>query len=266
MIDAHVHLWQLGRHDCTWPTPADGPLFRDWRLDDLLPEVEAAGVDQVMLVQSQESSADTAWLLDVATVEPRVAGVVGWADLADRAGMAALPSSPALRGLRPMVQNKAADWYDRPELASGLTAMADRGLVLDALVRPAHLPSLTRLAARRPDLSIVIDHAAKPAGQAGLAAWVAAIAPLVLHPAVWVKVSGLLTELPVEAVPGAIEALLALFGAERLIWGSDWPVVTASSTYRQWLDLARGAVPVADRSALFGGNAARCYRLEPADA
>ncbi len=265
MIDAHVHLWRLGAHGCAWPTPAEGALFRDFAPGDLLAVLDAAGVARALLVQSQESAADTAWLLDVAA-GPRIAGVVGWADLRDGQAVAALARTPALKGLRPMVQDRAADWYDRADRADGLAAMADHGLALDALVRPRHLPALDRLAARLPALRIVVDHAAKPEGAAGLDAWEEAIAPLADRPGVWVKLSGLLAELPAAAVPRAAERLLALFGAGRLIWGSDWPVLTAHGGYREWLDLARALVPAADHAAVFGGNAARCYRLERGDA
>ena len=79
MIDAHVHLWSLGRNGCTWPTPDLAPIYRDFTLDDLSQVASAAGVDRVILVQSQEDVADTAWLLSIAD-HPLIAGVVGWID------------------------------------------------------------------------------------------------------------------------------------------------------------------------------------------
>jgi len=265
VIDAHVHLWQIGRRECVWPTPADGVLHRDYMLAELLATLDGAAIDRAVLIQSQESPLDTAWLLEIAASTKRIAGVVGWANLRDGAAVSDLAEHGALRGLRPMVQDRAPDWYDDRALDAGLAAMIDARLVLDALVRPVHLPALGRLAARHPDLVIVIDHAAKPRDDdVGLAAWRAAIAPLARHANVHVKLSGLLTELPYEAVGPAVAALFDLFGADRLLWGSDWPVVTAVSGTREWRDLAAALIPQDDHAAVFGGNAARVYRIAEA--
>lgn len=266
MIDAHVHLWQLGAHDCAWPTPADGVLHRDFTLDALVATLDDAGIDRAILVQSQESARDTAWLIETGGGTRRIAGVVGWADLGDRDAVAALSRHPLIKGLRPMVQDRAADWYDDPARDAGFAAMAARGLVLDALVRPAHLPALDRLAARHPDLVIVIDHAAKPEDRPdGLRDWRSAIAPLADRRNVHVKLSGLLTEMPREAAAPVVGALFELFGAGRLLWGSDWPVVTASSGYRDWFDLAQALTPEGDRQTVFGGNAAAVYGIAETD-
>ena len=262
MIDAHVHLWRIGRSECVWPTPADGVLHRDYMLAELLATLDEAAIDRAVLVQSQESPLDTAWLLEIAASTGRIAGVVGWADLSDSDAVSDLAAHGALRGLRPMVQDRAADWYDDPAFDAGFAAMIDKRLVLDALVRPTHLAALDRLAVRHPGLVIVIDHAAKPRGDdVGLAGWRAAIAPLGRHPNVHVKLSGLLTELPGEAVGPAVAALLDVFGADRLLWGSDWPVVTAVSGLREWRDLVSALIPQGEHHAVFGGNAAGVYRI-----
>lgn len=262
MIDAHVHLWQLGANDCIWPTAADGMLYRDARLDELIATMDDAGVDRAVLVQSQESPRDTAWLLDVAAATDRIAGVIGWADLRDRDAVLGCAHNARIKGLRPMVQGRAADWFDAPAIGAGVAAMIEHRLVLDALIRPIHLPALSRLADRHPDLVIVIDHAAKPeAGPDGFDRWQAAIAPLARHTNVHVKLSGLLTELSPDVVAPTVQALLALFGAGRLLWGSDWPVLTAVAGYREWRDLAEALIPHADRAAVFGGNAQRLYGL-----
>ena len=153
MIDAHVHLWRIGEHGCTWPPPDLDAIHRDVGLPELHALAAANGIDGVVLVQSQDNAADTNWLLSLAD-DPLVLGIVGWSDL-----RGTLPSHPILKGLRPMVQDRPADWYDDPAIDAGLATMADRGLVLDALIRPRHLAALHRLAARHPALSIVIDHA-----------------------------------------------------------------------------------------------------------
>lgn len=264
MIDAHVHVWRLGRNGCTWP-PADlAPIHRDFALDDLQPIAAAAGVDGVLLVQSQEDVADTQWLLELAAANPLVRGVIGWADL--RSGPPPLPLGGPLKGLRIMAQDRPADHLGDPALGGALCALADASLVIDLLVRPQHLAAADTLAGAHPSLSIVIDHCAKPVlTEDGMADWRERLAPLASRPNVWCKLSGLLTEREPghsdEPVRTCIAAALALFGAERLIWGSDWPVLTLADDYPGWLALARAEIPARDHAAVFGGNAARCYGL-----
>ena len=270
MIDAHQHIWAFGRHGCTWPTAAEEPIFRDYSLDDFRREALPHGVTATVLVQSQEDDRDTGWLLDVAAGDDTVAGVVGWADLTAPSApqrVAELALRPKLVGLRPMVQDRASDWYDDPALQPAFRAMADNGLALDALVRVRHLPSLERLPERNPKLPIVIDHAAKPAIDRanGFAEWREAIAPLAERPKVACKLSGLLTECgtaPPQAIEPYVDAILGLFGPERVMWGSDWPVLELVSNYGDWLAMARRMVPEGAHEAVFGGTAARLYGLK----
>jgi L-fuconolactonase len=256
----------LGQNGCTWPTPELAPIYRDFTLDDLR-EVTQVGVDQVILIQSQEDDSDTSWILSLAR-DPLVAGVVGWIDLTKSDAPAAigrLASNPRLRGLRPMVQDREADWYDAAELDPSFSAMTALQLVLDALVRPHHLPSLLRLALRHPDLSIVIDHAAKPVIP-DLDSWSEKIDLLARLPNVSCKLSGLLTELPsgasADAVVPIFDRLWNAFGAERLIWGSDWPVLKLAGDYASWLDQCRRLVPPLHHEAVFDANARRIYGIQ----
>jgi L-fuconolactonase len=272
MIDAHQHVWQLGRNGCAWPTKAEEPIFRDYGLADFRAEAARCGVARTVLVQSQEDARDTDWLLDLAEADDTVAGVVGWADLGApdaAARIAALAAKPKLKALRPMVQDKLADWYDDPVLETAFAAMVEHGLRLDALVRVPHLAALDRLAERFPQLAIVIDHAAKPHIDAedGYAEWHAAIAPLAARPNVFCKLSGLLTECgsaPAEAIGPYVGAILELFGPERTMWGSDWPVLELAAGYCEWLSMAQACVPRAARQHVFEGTAARFYGLEAA--
>jgi len=272
MIDAHQHVWQLGRNGHAWPTEADGPIYRDYDLADFRAEALPHGVTRTVLVQSQPDTRDTEWLLGLAEADKLVAGVVGWADLEAPeapARIAALAARPKLKALRPMVQDLAADWYDDPALEPAFAAMVEHGLRLDALVRVPHLASLDRLAARFPQLAIVIDHAAKPRidAEEGFAQWHAAIAPLAARPNVFCKLSGLLTECgraPPEAIERYAAAILELFGPERTLWGSDWPVLELAGRYGEWLSVAQACVPATAHEEVFGRTAARFYGLEDA--
>ncbi len=266
LIDAHCHVWRIGWNDHEWPTPDLSVIHRDFGLDDLR---AAGGPDGVVLVQSQPSERDTAWLLELAAADPLALGVVGWTDLAAPdapAKIAALAKDPKLKGLRPMLQDLASDWILDPALEPAIAAMVEAGLAFDALVRPRHLPSLLVFARRWPDLRVVIDHGGKPAiGEGWLAPWRGDIAALAAEPGVHCKLSGLLTEAR-EAAAAAVVApyaahLVDVFGPERLMWGSDWPVLNLAGDYASWREMCEAWAPPAGRAALFGETARRFYRL-----
>lgn len=274
-IDAHLHLWQVARGDYGWLT-ADLPIYRDYGLDDA--RQVTGGVDGVILVQAAPSEAETRYLLDIAhRSDGFVRGVIGWTDLAAPdapARILTLSHDRLLRGLRPMLQDIGdPDWILRPDVARGLDAMAAAGLSLDLLIRPIHLPRCITLAGQHPGLAMVIDHGGKPDIASGdLSRWSAMMAHVAAQTDIACKFSGLLTELG----PGGIssdaapymQVLIDHFGAGRLMWGSDWPVLNLASTYQDWFVLAaefvRAAMPSAE-AAIFGGNAERFYRLSSVD-
>lgn len=266
LIDAHCHVWRIGRNDHEWPGADLPAIHRDFGLDDLR---AAGGPEGVVLVQSQPSERDTAWLLELATADPLVLGVVGWTDLAAPgapAKIAALARDPKLKGLRPMLQDLASDWILDPALAPAIAAMVEAGLAFDALVRPRHLPSLLAFVRRWPELRVVIDHGGKPAiGEGRLDPWRDDIAALAAEPGVHCKLSGLLTEAgdtPAATTVAPYAAhLLETFGPERLMWGSDWPVLNLAGDYASWRRMCEAWVPPAGRAALFGETARRFYRL-----
>jgi len=269
LIDAHVHIWQLTRGDYAWLTP-DLPFYRDVTLADYAAATTARAIDAIILVQAAPTVAETAWLLDRAAADPRVAGVVGWIDVADPTAAATLPGLAAcgLVGIRPMLQDIApVDWVMAPEFAPVFDALAATDLVFDALIWPVHLPVIAELAARHPDLAIVIDHLGKP-GIAGRSwqPWADDLAALARFANVAVKLSGLWTEARSKDGPSAlapyIAHALATFGGERLIWGSDWPVLTPHVTTDGWYDLCNDLLPEATHYGVFGENARRIYRLE----
>ena len=269
MIDAHVHIWRLGRNGCAWPTPDLAPIHCDFGLTDVAATIAGTGVERVVLVQSQESEDDTAWLLAEAAASPLVAGVVGWIDSAaidPAARVARLQRQGPLVGLRVMAQDRPAEWLADSALHGQFRALADTGLSLDLLVRPQHLAGCVALADAFLGLRMIIDHIAKPLiANDGYAAWREGMAPAAERANLMCKLSGLIT----EAAPGAametlapyVEAALDLFGPERLIWGSDWPVIKLNGDYSDWLGLARAIIPEQHHAAVFGGNARAFYRL-----
>ncbi|HEY3047469.1 MAG TPA: amidohydrolase family protein [Polaromonas sp.] len=274
-IDAHFHCWQLARGDYGWLTPALVPIYRDVTVNDWRVESAPLGVTGGVLVQAAPTEAETHFLLAQADAHPQVLGVVGWVDLlaADApARIEALARHPKLKGLRPMLQDiDDPAWILQPLLAPALQAMADAGLVLDALVKSAHLSHILTLAGRYPDLRLVIDHAAKPAIAAGeWQPWADGMARLAAETGAMCKLSGLLTEAGPAPAPGAVrrwaEHVLACFGAARVVWGSDWPVLELAGSYALWWGETQqllAGFTAQERAAVLGGNAGRLYRLSP---
>lgn len=272
VIDAHQHFWMLSTEGHVWPTPDDPSIYHDYLPADLSAAAQGTALAASVLVQSQPTDADTDWMLRLADHTPSIAAVVGWVDLTldtAPARIAELARHPRLRSLRPMLQSiEDTDWLLRPAVAAAIAAMRDHGLRLDALVQPRHLAMLARFADRWPDLPIVIDHAAKPCVARGeIDPWRSEIAALAAR-GLWCKLSGLRTEQapgqPKAALRPYVDHLVACFG-DRLMWGSDWPVLLLSGdSYHQWLAdaLALAAPDRAARDRLFGGAAAHFYDLE----
>ena len=276
-IDAHQHYWSLAYRDYGWlqPTPELRPIYRDFGPADLHPHLDAAGIDATVLVQAAPSEAETWRLLQLAAAPgSRVAGVVGWCDLLDPDApqrIARLAAQPLLKGLRPMLQDlDDPRWILQDALQPALQAMVRHGLVFDALVKgAAQLDALCEFAAEHGALRIVLDHGAKPPLASGdLADWRAGISRLARAPNVHCKLSGLVTEAGagwrVAGLRDGVEHLLAEFGAPRLLWGSDWPVLNLAADYHAWWRASGellGSLNAAQREQVFGRNAVQCYGL-----
>ncbi|MDF2811558.1 MAG: Amidohydrolase 2 [Microvirga sp.] len=269
-IDAHQHFWRISDRVGQWPPTDLTLIYRDFGPDDLEPLLAAAGFDGTVLVQTMEREADTAYMLGLADRQSFIKAVVGWTDLKapDAAdAVARLAVHPRLKGLRPMLQDVPDDdWIVDPALAPAIETMVDHELAFDALVLPRHLRPLLDFAVRYTALRIVVDHGAKPAIADGhISAWRADMAALAERPNVWCKLSGLLTEAGgrgLAAVRPYAETLLDLFGPERLIFGSDWPVLRLAGDYGDWVAFCREIVPAEHYDAVFGGNATSFYRLD----
>lgn len=272
LIDAHQHYWQLGEHDQSWPTPELAPIYRDFlpvQWEEVARPLQFSGS---VLVQSQPSAQDTEWLLRLASATPFIKAVVGWTDLKAPdapSRIAALAANEKLRGLRPMLQSLPDEWISDPALDGAIIAMIDNDLRFDALVYARHLPRLGSFAQRWPKLGIVIDHGAKPAiADGGFDAWHDEIARIAELPNVQCKLSGLFTEMaPVQdrdALRPYIEQMCASFGPERLMWGSDWPVILLAGQFDEWFAIARdfSSFDEVGLTQLFGATAARFYQIE----
>jgi L-fuconolactonase len=275
-IDAHHHVWRLARGDYGWlqPTEALAPICRDFDLEELRPLLAAEKIGASVLVQAAPTKAETRFLLDIARKsEGLVQGVVGWTDLAARdavESLAALTGKGLLKGVRPMLQDLAdPDWIARADVGRALAALPQLGLRLDALVRPRNLPALMRTLERHPDLAVVVDHCAKPdVAGAGWQPWADDLRRIARDTSAYCKLSGLVTEAGAkwtkDSLRPYVDHVLECFGAERLMWGSDWPVLSLAADYSTWSKTADALIAEASRheqDAIRGGNARRFYGL-----
>jgi L-fuconolactonase len=280
MIDAHFHSWQLSRGDYGWLTPELGSICRDVAVADWQKLAEPLGVTGGILVQAAPTVAETMHLLALAEANPTVLGVVGWVEFTSVDAVSQiekLAKQPKLKGLRPMLHDLAdAAWVLQPAVHPALAVMEKLGLVFDALIRPSHLPHILTIAQRYSNLSIVIDHCAKPEFAHGVDAawqpWADGMAALAALPNVSCKLSGLLNEAGISPQPSLckpwIEFILQVFGSERTIWASDWPVLELAGNkencYQTWFEYCQsitGHLPAAQQDNIFHSNAKRIYQL-----
>ncbi|WP_037898702.1 amidohydrolase family protein [Streptomyces sp. NRRL S-350] len=277
-VDAHHHVWELGRRPQTWlDTPETAAIRRDFGPADLAPHTRAAGIERTVLVQVLPDLAETREFLALAAAEPSVAGVVGWADLtspgiADTlAELRQGPGGDRLVGIRHLVQGEADPaWLTRADVRRALRAVGDAGLCYDLLVVPHQLPAAIEAVRGLPGLQFVLDHLAKPPVASGeLEPWAGRLRELAREPNVSCKLSGLVTEAPrdgwtVAGLRPYTETALDAFGPDRVMFGSDWPVCLLAATYEQVVDAAEeltSGLAAHERARVFGGTAARVYGL-----
>jgi L-fuconolactonase len=274
VIDSHQHFWTTSRSDYGWLAPDDPVLYRDFGPQDLTPLIAPKGIEQTVLVQAAPTVEETLYLLDIAQGTKWVAAVVGWVGL-DEPGLEQvldeLAAQPAFRGVRPMIQDIADDaWMLGERVSTGLRALQARGLSFDALVHPRHLSRLLVLLERHPDLRVVIDHAAKPEIRTrSFDEWAAGIARIAAETRASCKLSGLVTEAgpswQSDDLRPYVAHLVECFGAERLMWGSDWPVVELAGGFDRWWETTEALLAGLsdnERASILGGTAARFYRID----
>ncbi|MEU2867032.1 amidohydrolase family protein [Streptomyces mirabilis] len=282
LIDAHHHLWDLGRRPQPWlDDPALATIRRTFTPDDLRTTatqlIAGRRLHSTVAVQCAPDVPETEDLLALAEREPLISAVVGWADLTSPGigdlldGLLAGPGGTHLRSLRHLVQGETdPGWLQRPDVERGLAAVRDRGLCYDVLVRSHQLDQAIRLAERFPDLPQVLDHAGKPPIAHGeLADWENQLCLLAAHPHVVCKVSGLITEADherwtVDDIRPVWDVLLSAFGPDRLMFGSDWPVANLAGGWNRWaatVDELLDGCSADETSAILAGTATTFYRL-----
>jgi L-fuconolactonase len=280
-IDAHQHFWHYQPARDTWIGDNMPVLKRDYLPEDLLPELRANGIDGTIAVQADQSEAETLFLLEQAERNPVVAGVVGWVDLCApgaRERLRYFSKFPKLRGVRHVAQSEPDDRFlVRDDFVRGVAMLGEFGWTYDILIYARQLPAAVELVEKLPDQAFVLDHIAKPnmakpkpdGKSPEFDQWATGIRALARNPCVYCKLSGLITEADWRAwraddFKPYLDIVFDAFGADRLMFGSDWPVCLLAGTYAQVKGLIKDyACGFAgnEREKIFGENAVRFYGL-----
>ncbi len=282
IVDAHHHVWRFDAAAYPWlMRPGLESLRRDFDAAELRALMDAAGIERTVIVQAADSAADTEQMLAVARTNVFIAGIVAWIPLLDprRAedALVRCAAMPKIKGFRHLILFEPdPDWLVRAPVIESLALVAERGYTFDVSASlPRHLEHVVTLAERLPQLVMILDHLAKPPVAArGWEPWASLMAHIAQAPNVHAKLSGLnnLTDLSrwsAREYQPYVDHALAVFGPERLIFGSNWPVLTLSddypSTWRSTNELVAG-LPAPSRAAIFGETATRVYRLDAGSA
>ena len=287
-IDTHQHYWAYTAEHFPWISADMPALQKDCVPADVAPALQAAGVDAVLAVQARSMAAETDYLLALAQSNPRIVGVVGWTDLCapdvadtlDGYGGQAL-----LKGMRHILQDEPdlPSLIRSPAFSRGVRALQQRGLVYDVLVFERQMSAVVDFCARHNTHWLVLDHVGKPAirewqGPHASNRWLASLRALASMPHVVCKLSGLVTETdwarstalsPQDAstIQECFDRALELFGPHRILYGSDWPVCQLATPYEAVHGLAQrwanSRLTRHEQDAFWGGNAQRCYGLQP---
>jgi len=286
-IDTHQHYWRYQPQEFPWISPCMPQLQRDCLPADCEAARLVAGVDAVVAVQARTLPEETTFLLQLADQHPEVVGVVGWADLHAPDLLQQLEpwcQHPAFKGLRHILQDEAdvAAWLNAPAVNRSMQVLQQHKLVYDVLVFEHQLPGVMNFCARHDAHWLVLDHVGKPdlsnwnSDRDQARPWLDHLRQLATLPHVMCKLSGLVTETrwshgqglsldDAHAIWACFDQALEVFGPQRLMYGSDWPVCQLSSSYDAVYRLAQTwaqtALTISEQDAFWGGNAQRCYNL-----
>lgn len=272
-VDAHQHYWRFDEMRDRWITPDMAVIRRDFLPPDAAPLLARAGIDAVVAVQADRSEAETDFLLSLAAEHDSIRGVVGWVDLrapdlADR--LSRWRDASMLKGFRHIAQAEPDDFLTRTDFAAGVRQLGELGFTYDILIYPRQLAAALQLVQQCPGVQFVLDHCAKPPIAGGdLFAWRRGVADLAGHDNVSCKLSGLVTEASWSAWTDAdlfpcLDAAADMFGPDRLMFGSDWPVCLLAAGYARVVDvIERWAerLDARERARVFGGTAELVYGL-----
>lgn len=274
-IDAHQHYWKIDRGDYGWITSELPELYRDFMPEDLEQHLTKHKMDGSILVQAAPTIEETQFLLSLAAQSTSVLGVVGWLDLFDdehRVHYEQYQANSKFKGFRLMIQDMPdASRILEPAFIEALRGYAAEDVPVDLLLVSHQLEYVAELLKKVPNLRGVIDHIAKPPiKEKTLNPWKQYMRQFAQYPGIYCKLSGMVTEgdhaqwIQEDFTP-YIQTILELFGPERVMFGSDWPVCLLAADYSKVVDILLHSIPEEwgkhERELLFGINAKEFYKL-----
>ncbi len=277
VIDTHQHFWWIARRPHEWPPAVGDRLHRDYTPEDLKPQLDRAGVDGTILIQSLNDATETLEYLDLANTAPFVRGVIGWIDLTRPRDVPAtlekLKATGKIVGFRHLLRVEAAkDWLGQPSVRESLRMVADADLVFELVpINQEQFDAISGFAAAIPNLRLVIDHLGRPpVPEQGWEPWATFIRRAAAHPNIVIKLStgiAMITDWKwnTDALRRYVDHALDCFGPDRCMAASNWPVVELAGSYEQVWDGLTALVSGLDakgRAAALGGTAERVYRLK----
>jgi L-fucono-1,5-lactonase len=251
-IDAHHHLWRYRPPGPPWMADGMEGLRRDFLVDDLQATTAEVGVTGTIVVETERSIEETLWLSQVAATSDLICGVVGWVPLTSPAIVSELErvaSLPKVKAVRHPIHDESDDHFViRDDFNRGIAGLKQFDLRYDILIFEKHLPQTIQFVDRHPNQVFILDHVAKPRiRDRVLSPWEENIRELARRANVYCKISGMVTEADwhtwsSEGLSPYIETALETFTPKRLMFGSDWPLVTLASTYQRWIGTVRSAI------------------------
>lgn len=272
VIDAHVHFWKYNKQRDTW-MDAMKILQQDYLPEHLEPTLRRNGVDGVVAVQASQEEVETRFLAELAKTHPVIKGVVGWLDLqADNIEerLEHFTQYESIRGYRHVVQAEPDDFLLRPHFQRGVRALKAYNYTYDVLIYHSQLKPAITFVGQFPDQKLIIDHCAKPdIRHKQIDDWARGMKEIAQQPQVYCKLSGLFTEAAWKTWSAAefypyLDVVFEAFGTDRLVFGSDWPVMLVSGIYVQWKSLLEKYMEnytPEEKEKVFGLNAQAFYGL-----
>jgi L-fuconolactonase len=272
-IDSHQHFWKYNSEDYPWITDAYAVIKRDFLPEHLSSLLKAANLNGCIAVQAMQQLSETDFLLQLAENSPSIVGVVGWVPFCDvnvEEHIMHYAENSKMVGFRHIIQDEADDQFMlRYDFNNGIRLLSRYALCYDLLIFERHLPQSIAFVDKHPELSIIVDHIGKPRIRKNDFdhSWAKHIRLLAERDHVCCKLSGLVTEVrdaewDSELLQPYFDTVLDAFGANRVLFGSDWPVCLLRSEYDQWLQVVSSMIApltATEQAAIMGENAARIY-------
>lgn len=273
-IDSHQHFWKYDPEKYSWITDEMAVIRKDFSPEDLRSVLAKNGFSGCVSVQADQSEAETEALLKMAEKHSFIKGVVGWVDLTSpdvEERLKYFSKSPFLKGIRHTAWDKKGEFMTALDFQRGLGLLANLGLTYDILVFDYQLGAAVELVQAFTRQKFVLDHMGKPkiSGTPDKE-WVNNIKHLAKLPNVWCKISGLVTETPgfswkTSDFTRYLEVVAESFGADRLMFGSDWPVCLSAAEYEEVVGIVEeffSTYSKEDNEKIFGKNTTEFYNLK----